>query len=1125
MKKITCFILCFVMVILWKGHEIAYSNSNTYRYSKGTVLSSSFDLAMDYLTGTMDTFHNTFDVYTDLSAAGNHFPTLTMVPDDNTRVGMDQCCIENPFSGSTCIQCTFQSQGNNYGGYYFLNGILTGDETEPQANWGDEPGAGFDLSGAAGITFYARGKTGSEKVEFFVGGVGWKVDWQGNSTTPEKPFPDSFPKVRTGVFTLGKEWKQYTIDLQGQDLSYVLSGFGWVVTAADNNYKNITFYIDEIQWVKPRLEELRLLVSYETDATQEAFDVVMRNVAFSYDNALALLAFLASGTEDDLNRAATLADGLVHAIHNDRYYTGKWLRNAYMGGDLKQFPGWTPNNHEETARMPGFWDCEDETWYEDSFQVSTHTGNVAWVIIALLSSYKIFGDNDYLQAATELAEWVEFHCKDTRGNNGYTGGYEGWEPDADTLLYKSTEHNLDLYVVFQRLFEITSDDTWRQRAVHAETFIKSMWDETEGKFYTGTDNTGVKVNDEVIPLDAQTWAVLAFCEKPELYTDALEYAEVYHRVGEGYDFNTDRDGIWYEGTAQMAVAYQAVGNVEKANACITAVEKAQFENGAIPAASRDGLTTGFYLSSSDNSQWLYYKRGHVGATAWYMLAKQGVNPYWIGADTSSSEISLNRHQLNFGYVIGGNMPDTQKVTISNTGKGTMNWTVTGDADWLSCSPDSGTNSGVITVTVDPTGLEPGVYTDFLTVTALNATNAPQTVSVYLNVKAAGTDEAPIGSFDTPIDGSTVCSSVPFTGWALDDTGIESVKIYRKQGSDLVYIGDTLLVEGARPDIEQAFPSYPKNYQAGWGYMMLTNFLPNQGNGIFKMVAVARDLFGHEQILGTKTLTCDNANAAKPFGAIDTPVPGETVNGNNYRNIGWALTPPPNKIPEDGSTFRMYIDGIKQPVNAVYNIARSDIAALFPGYANSEGALAYFDFDTTEFSNGVHTIHWMVMDDADNADGIGSRYFNIQNSGGSHQREAVSGQWSIVSDELFRLPVDDSSPVGIIKGFNRNAEPFESYPDRNGIITVKITELERLEIRLFPEGTAGLALLYNGYQVIGDRLVSLPIGSTLDWKRGVFYWQPGPGFIGNYRFVIIERDQNQELKKRYLHITIGPKEKW
>ena len=52
---------------------------------------------------------------------------------------------------------------------------------------------------------------------------------------------------------------------------------------------------------------------------------------------------------------------------------------------------------------------------------------------------------------------------------------------------------------------------------------------------------------------------------------------------------------------------------------------------------------------------------------------------------------------------------------------------------------------------------------------------------------------------------------------------------------------------------------------------------------------------------TRTITCDNANAVKPFGAIDTPDQGGTVSGTTYTNFGWALTPQPNMIPTDGSS--------------------------------------------------------------------------------------------------------------------------------------------------------------------------------------------------------------------------------
>jgi hypothetical protein len=162
-------------------------------------------------------------------------------------------------------------------------------------------------------------------------------------------------------------------------------------------------------------------------------------------------------------------------------------------------------------------------------------------------------------------------------------------------------------------------------------------------------------------------------------------------------------------------------------------------------------------------------------------------------------------------------------------------------------------------------------------------------------------------------------------------------------------------------------------------MLLTNFLPNGGNGTFTLTAVAEDGVGNEVILGTKTIICDNANAVKPFGAIDTPTQGGTASGSSFINWGWVLTPQPNSIPIDGSTINVYVDGVNLG-HPVYNIYRQDIATLFPGYANSNGAVGYFYLDTTSYENGVHTIQWTATDNDGNTDGIGSRYFTIQNTG-------------------------------------------------------------------------------------------------------------------------------------------------
>ncbi|MCP5046649.1 MAG: hypothetical protein GY940_05730, partial [bacterium] len=43
-------------------------------------------------------------------------------------------------------------------------------------------------------------------------------------------------------------------------------------------------------------------------------------------------------------------------------------------------------------------------------------------------------------------------------------------------------------------------------------------------------------------------------------------------------------------------------------------------------------------------------------------------------------------------------------------------------------------------------------------------------------------DPPFGSFDTPIDNLTARGSMPVTGWALDDSGIDTVKIYRELGN-------------------------------------------------------------------------------------------------------------------------------------------------------------------------------------------------------------------------------------------------------------------------------------------------------------------------------------------------------
>ena len=470
---------------------------------------------------------------------------------------------------------------------------------------------------------------------------------------------------------------------------------------------------------------------------------------------------------------------------------------------------------------------------------------------------------------------------------------------------------------------------------------------------------------------------------------------------------------------------------------------------------------------------------------------------------SLAGIGLSRNQFNFGFNRSGISTGPQGFFISNSGESTLNWTVSDNASWIKCSPEKGADFGEVTISVNGLGLPTGAYFGEIMISAPNALNSPQRVYVTFIIDDSHEASVPFGFFETPADGSTVSGSVPVTGWTLDDIEVENVKIYRNEGSGLAYIGDAVFVEGARPDVEQAYSNYPKCYQAGWGYLMLTNSLPNQGNGIFTIYAKTADKEGNIVTLGTKTIKCDNANAVKPFGAFDTPAQGGTASGRNYINWGWVLTPQPNSIPTDGSTISVYVDGVNLG-HPVYNIYRSDIANLFPNYANSNGAVGYFYIDTTIYENGLHTIQWVVSDDAGNTDGIGSRYFNIRNSAQSTAHNAIPPVHNtnrITPDPGF--VIDASVPVGIIKGYNREAVPGKPgmlYPTERGMIKIEIKELERIELRFSSSGQL------SGWMVVGDRFEPLPIGSYLDQDKGIFYWQTGPGFVGEYRLVFIEEDQ-------------------
>jgi hypothetical protein len=139
----------------------------------------------------------------------------------------------NAKSGKSCIQIKYSAekkQSAGWAGIYWQY---------PANNWGNTKG-GFNLTGATSLTFWARGEKGGEIVEFKIGGITGEL-------------PDTI-STTTGPQELTKEWKQFTIDLSKEDMSYVNGGF-CITFASDTDPDGATIYLDEIVYNgKPELK-------------------------------------------------------------------------------------------------------------------------------------------------------------------------------------------------------------------------------------------------------------------------------------------------------------------------------------------------------------------------------------------------------------------------------------------------------------------------------------------------------------------------------------------------------------------------------------------------------------------------------------------------------------------------------------------------------------------------------------------------------------------------------------------------------------------------------------------------------------------------------------------------------
>ena len=338
----------------------------------------------------------------------------------------------------------------------------------------------------------------------------------------------------------------------------------------------------------------------------------LQGTAFLYDNAVAAIALVGCGEKD---KAARIGAAILLAMDNDRAWHDGRLRNAYAAGVVAKGP----------VKLAGWWDAGQNKWLEDRYQVGSDTGNLAWAMLALLALDDAASGPRFRDGALRLGTWIT-RWLDKRTPAGFTGGTFGHEPTPTVQMWKSTEHNTDLSAAFALLAARTNLPRWREMAATATAFVEAMWTPDCGCFAAGTGEDGVTRNP-TLALDAQIWPLTALSGATAKYMPAIASAEKRLGAGGGFSYSEDRNGVWTEGTAQVALLLKLLGSTGKATRLADVIESQRAPNGGLYATSANTLATGFGLDTDPTKPRLYFRLPHLGAVAWAALAERMFNPF------------------------------------------------------------------------------------------------------------------------------------------------------------------------------------------------------------------------------------------------------------------------------------------------------------------------------------------------------------------------------------------------------------------------------------------------------------------------------------------------------------------
>ena len=361
------------------------------------------------------------------------------------------------------------------------------------------------------------------------------------------------------------------------------------------------------------------------------------------------------------------------------------------------------------------------------------------------------------------------------------------------------------------------------------------------------------------------------------------------------------------------------------------------------STGRYSVDPGYFSSGVDNSPLHVPADGASGANGVFSYGVSPVFPtstfaagnYWADVvympagsmPGAPASLLANPGSLTFSAFLNQAAPPAQTVSIFNQGTGTLNWTATKSASWITLSSTSGSTPASLSVSVNTTGLAPGNYTGTITITPSGGSTGAQTVNVSMTV----TSLLLSSNFD---NGS-------LEGWAFSPLGLTSnwsvvngALQYNGGGHTQVYAGDSAWTDYTlQADIKLATTAdFPGGFRVRvnpttgaayslWLYptegqiKLFKNVAWNIDSGFTQLaqasVGLSAGSFHHVQITtlgtqiqvffdGTLAITATDATNASGMIALDTS--NQVITFDNVSVTASAVTPNPITLSASSLTF-------------------------------------------------------------------------------------------------------------------------------------------------------------------------------------------------------------------------------